>query len=145
MEDFFPFVGVESDYTAAQDTELPLFQELAYDFNTNDFIFESTGEIKVLTGIEALKVWIYKAILADRFVYEIYSWDYGTELINLVGQKFSQGLTESEAFRYVREALEINPYIIEVKNNGVSFKGDVLTINVIVSTVYGEVAISVRR
>lgn len=143
---FFPFVGVPSDYTSDIHTDLPLLREYAYDFKTNDFIIDpSTNDIKVVTGLKALEVWIYKAILTDRFEYPIYSWDYGTELTDLIGQKFSKGLTESEAFRFIKEALMINPYINDVNNLGIVFDGDTVTIKISVTSVYGEVKIDVQR
>lgn len=143
---FFPFVGVPSDYTSDIHTDLPLLREYAYDFKTNDFIIDpSTNDIKVVTGLKALEVWIYKAILTDRFEYPIYSWDYGTELTDLIGQKFSKGLTESEAFRFIKEALMINPYINDVNNLGIAFDGDTVTIQISVTSVYGEVKIDVQR
>lgn len=145
-ETFFPFVGVPSDYISEIQTELPLLREYAYNFETNDFIVDPvTNDLVVVTGIDALEVWIYKAILTDRFEYHIYSWDYGTELTDLVGQKFSKGLTESEAFRYIKEALMINPYINDVDNLGVTFDGDTVTIKIAVDSVYGGVKINVRR
>lgn len=143
---FFPFVGVPSDYASDIRTDLPLLREYAYDFKTNDFIIDSnTNDIKVVTGLKALEVWIYKAILTDRFEYPIYSWDYGTELTDLIGQKFSKGLTESEAFRFIKEALMINPYINDVNNLGIVFDGDTVTIKISVTSVYGEVKIDVQR
>lgn len=143
---FFPFVGVPSDYTSDIHTDLPLLREYAYDFKTNDFIIDpSTNDIKVVTGLKALEVWVYKAILTDRFEYPIYSWDYGTELTDLIGQKFSKGLTESEAFRFIKEALMINPYINDVNNLGIVFDGDTVTIKISVKSVYGEVKIDVQR
>lgn len=145
-ETFFPFVGVPSDYISEIQTELPLLREYAYNFDTNDFIVDPmTNDLVVVTGIDALEVWIYKVILTDRFEYPIYSWDYGTELTELVGQKFSKGLTESEAFRYIKEALMINPYINDVDNLGVTFDGDTVTIKIAVDSVYGGVKINVRR
>lgn len=145
-ETFFPFVGVPSDYISEIQTELPLLREYAYNFETNDFIIDpSTNDIKVVTGLKALEVWIYKAILTDRFEYPIYSWDYGTELTDLIGQKFSKGLTESEAFRFIKEALMINPYINDVNNLGIVFDGDTVTIKISVTSVYGEVKIDVQR
>ena len=145
-ETFFPFVGVPSDYISEIQTELPLLREYAYNFDTNDFIVDPmTNDLVVVTGIDALEVWIYKVILTDRFEYPIYSWYYGTELTDLVGQKFSKGLTESEAFRYIKEALMINPYINDVDNLGVTFDGDTVTIKIAVDSVYGGVKINVRR
>lgn len=142
---FFPFVGVESDYVANENTELPLFKELAWDFDKDRFIIDSeTKNFKVLEGKKALEVWIYHAIKTVRYEHEIYSWDYGTEIVNLIGQKFTKGLTESEAFRYIKEALMINSYILDVRKNDITLEGDRLKINITVDTVYGEVDIFVQ-
>lgn len=143
-KDIFPFIGVPEDYNYTPDGDLPLLRELAYDFDKDDFIIdEDTKEFKVVEGAEALKVWIYMAIKTIRYNHEIYSWDYGTELNTLIGQKFSRGLTESEAFRYIKEALLINPYINDVENNGITFRGDDLHIKIKVISIYGGIDIDV--
>lgn len=140
----FPFIGVPEDYNYTPDNELPLLKEIAYNFKTDDFIVdENTKEFKVVEGAEALKVWIYMAIKTIRYNHEIYSWDYGTELNTLIGQKFSRGLTESEAFRYIKEALLINPYINAIENNGITFRGDDLHIKIKVKSIYGGIDIDV--
>lgn len=140
---FFPFVGVESDYVAENNSELPLYKEIAWDFDTDSFILDKNGDFKIVEGKEALKVWIYHALHTNRYEHEIFSWDYGTELIKLIGQRFSKGLTESEAFRYIKEALLINEYLTDVRKNSITFDGDTLHIDITVSTVYGEVRLSV--
>lgn len=145
-DSFYPFVGNSEDYQTEIQTELPLFKEFAYDFKTNDFVINhETKDFVIVEGIEALKVWIYMAIMTNRYEHLIYSWDYGTELITLVGQKFTKGLTESEAFRFVKDALMINPYITDVINKEVSFNDNIVTLKLIVKTVYGEVGINVRK
>lgn len=145
MSDFYPFVGVASDYEFGVSKELPLLKEFQWDFETNNFIVDENGNFKVVEGKKALEVWIYKTLLTNRYEHEIYSWDYGTELIKLVGQKFTRGLTESEAFRFVKEALMINPYINDVINKGVSFIDDTVNIRIYVDSVYGEVEIDVSK
>lgn len=145
MSDFYPFVGVASDYEFGVSKELPLLKEFQWDFETNNFIVDENGNFKVVEGKKALEVWIYKTLLTNRYEHEIYSWDYGTELIKLVGQKFTRGLTESEAFRFVKEALMINPYINDVINKGVSFIDDTVNISIYVDSVYGEVEIDVSK
>nr|DAS11233.1 MAG TPA: Protein of unknown function (DUF2634) [Caudoviricetes sp.] len=143
-KDIFPFIGVPEDYNYIPESELPPLKELAYDFERDDFIIdEDTKEFKVVEGAEALKVWIYMAIKTIRFNHEIYSWDYGTELNSLIGQKFSRGLTESEAFRFIKEALLINPYINDVENRGITFTGDDLHIRIKVKSIYGGIDIDV--
>lgn len=146
MADNFPFVGSPSDYAVEIKPELPLLKEIAWDFSKDDYVVdENTGDFKVLEGKDALMVWIYMAIKTTRYEHEIYSWGYGTSLIDLIGQKFTKGLTESEAFRYVKEALLVSPYILGVKNNDVRFNGDTVEINIIVESVYGEVSVNVRE
>ena len=145
-DSFYPFIGSPEDYEFEVSNELPLLKELAFDFESGEFIIdEVSGDIKVVTGKEALRIWIYKAIFTNRYVHEVYSWDYGTELATLIGQRFSRGLTESEAFRFISEALLINPYIDDVINNKITFSGDILHINITVISRYGEVIFNVWR
>lgn len=123
---------------------LPLCKEAAWDFYEDKTIIDKkTGSFKIVEGKEAVKVWCYHTIKTNRFEHDIYSWDYGTELVELVGQKYSKGLTESEAFRYIKEALLINPYITKVRDRGSSFYGDTLELHITVETIYGEVELNV--
>ena len=135
MSTIFPFIGVPEDYILPKTEELPIFREVAWDFEKGDF--------KIIEKKEALKVWIYKCIKTNRYEHEIYSLEYGTELSELIGQKYTKGLTESEASRFIKEALLINPYILEVNVKSANFNRDILSANVKVSTIYGEVEINV--
>ncbi|HCQ5732530.1 TPA: DUF2634 domain-containing protein, partial [Clostridioides difficile] len=98
---------------------------------------------KIIEKKEALKVWIYKCIKTNRYEHEIYSWGYGTELAELIGQKYSKGLTESEASRYIKEALLVNPYILDVNVKNTKFTDDLLSVDIIINTIYGEVEVNV--
>ncbi|MDV9233693.1 DUF2634 domain-containing protein [Clostridioides difficile] len=142
MSTIFPFIGVPEDYILPKTEELPIFREVAWDFEKDEPILEK-GDFKIIEKKEALKVWIYKCIKTNRYEHEIYSLEYGTELSELIGQKYTKGLTESEASRFIKEALLINPYILEVNVKSVNFNRDVLSANVKVSTIYGEVEINV--
>ena len=101
------------------------------------------GEPVIVTGKEAAQVWIWKALKTQRTRYEIYSWNFGSEVETLIGQNYSQELKQAEAARYVREALEINPYITSVTGIKVDFADCRLTITAIVNTIYGEVEANV--
>ncbi|MCE0668832.1 DUF2634 domain-containing protein, partial [Clostridioides difficile] len=133
---------VPEDYILPKTEELPIFREVAWDFEKDEPILEK-GDFKIIEKKEALKVWIYKCIKTNRYEHEIYSLEYGTELSELIGQKYTKGLTESEASRFIKEALLINPYILEVNVKSANFNRDVLSANVKVSTIYGEVEINV--
>lgn len=142
MSTIFPFIGVPEDYILPKTEELPIFREVAWDFEKDEPILEK-GDFKIIEKKEALKVWIYKCIKTNRYEHEIYSLEYGTELSELIGQKYTKGLTESEASRFIKEALLINPYILEVSVRSANFNRDILSANVKVSTIYGGVEINV--
>ena len=91
---------------------------------------------------EAVTVWIWKALKTARFHHDIYTWDYGCEAESLIGKAFTAQVKESEAVRYVREALAPNPYITDVRQVDVSFQGTKLTISCQVSTIYGEAEVT---
>lgn len=140
MISMFPFVS--GDYSQPVDKQLQLFQEVAWDFEKDEPIIEN-NDFKIVQGNEAIKVWIYKCIKTNRKEHDIYSWDYGTDLIELIGQKYTKALTEAEAKRYVKEFLEKNPYIIEVNVNDSELIGDNLNLTIHCRTVYGEVELNV--
>ena len=125
----FPFITYEED--VVENNPLPIYKEVG-------------KGLKIVEGNEAIKIWIYKALQTPRYQYEIYTWDYGSELLSLIGKAYTKGLTQSEASRYIKEALLINPYILDVNVVSTSFDGDVLSDNVRVKTIYdGEVIVNV--
>lgn len=138
---FFPFISVPETEDSVE-TPLTMYREIAWDYKLNEPILVN-GELSVVEGAEAVKVWCYKALRTERFRYDIYSWNHGTELDELVGKAYSKGLIESEAIRYIQEALTVNEYILEVNVLDVSFRDSRLTAQVKVNTIYGEVDVLV--
>ena len=131
----FPFVTYKEDMV--KDNSFPLYREIAWDFKRDIPILEN-GDFKIVEGNEAIKVWVYKALLVPRYNYSIYSWNYGSELMDLIGKAYTPQLTKSEAKRYIEEALKINPYILDVNVIDTDFKDSVLSANVKITTIYGE-------
>lgn len=137
-----PFEG-NVDIQVPNNKPLPLYKEVAWDFKKDIPILEN-GTFKIIEGNESIKVWCYKAIKTPRFQYDIYSWDYGSEVLSLIGKQYTPSLTQSELKRYIEEALLINPYILEVNVLDTSFKDTLLSANVKVKTIYeGEVEVIV--
>ena len=136
----FPFISNTNDVKV--DNSFPLYKEVAWDFEKNIPIVENR-EFKIVEGNEAIKVWVYKALLTPRYNYSIYSWDYGSELLDLIGKAYTPSLTKSEAKRYIEEALLINPYISEVNVLDTDFKDGILSANVKIVTVYGESEVTI--
>ena len=124
----FPFISYEENVV---NNEMPLYKEVG-------------KNLEIVEGNEAIKIWIWKALKVPRYQYVIYSWNYGSELLSLIGKAYTRGLTCSEASRYIKEALLINPYILEVDVLSTSFEGDTLSAEVRVKTIYeGEVVVYV--
>jgi hypothetical protein len=136
----FPFMNVPS--TVGTKKELPFFREYAWDFELNSMILVN-GIPQVVEGREALKVWMYKALSTPRYRYLGYTWNYGSELEQLIGSSFTPAAVQTEAERYVREALLVSPYIRAVPKVSVVLESDCLSIQVQVDTVYGEVKVNV--
>lgn len=137
----FPFISHNEEEKEVN--ILPTYYEVAWDYET-DNIQIVNGNPVIVEGNEAIKVWCYKTLLTSRYDHYIYSWDHGSELQNLIGKPYSRDLTESEAKRYIEEALSMNPYITEVTINSCVFDGDSLNANITVNTIYeGEVNLSV--
>ena len=131
----FPFVTYKEDIV--KNNSFPLYREIAWDFKRDIPILEN-GDLKIVEGNNAIKVWVYKALLVPRYNYSIYSWNYGSELMDLIGKAYTPQLTKSEAKRYIEEALKINPYILDVNVIDTDFKDSILSANVKITTIYGE-------
>ena len=133
----FPFINGDDGLLEASKNNLPLYKECAWDFVNDRAIFVD-GSPKIVYGNEGIKVWIYKAIKTNRYEFEIYTWDYGSEIESLLGKGFQIGFIKSETKRYIEEALSVNPYITKINKIDVDFKTDVLTAYVDLETIYGR-------
>lgn len=136
----FPFVSNIDEVKI--DNTFPLYKEVAWDFKRNIPIIENR-DFKIVEGNEAIKVWVYKALLTPRYQYSIYTWNYGSELLSLIGKAYTPQLTKSEAKRYIEEALKINPYILEVNVLDTDFKDGVLSASIKIVTIYGESEVTI--
>lgn len=132
----FPFFDTD-DIEIPSNEPLPMYREVAWDFIKDEPILEN-GNFKIIEGNEAIQVWCYKAIKTPRFQYKIYSWDYGSEILELIGKQYTPSLTQSEVKRFIEETLMINPYILDVTVLDINFKDNLLSANVKINTIYGE-------
>lgn len=131
----FPMIQPTAIDTAA---ELPVYREVKWDFKNNVPVYKN-GNPVIVERNDAIMTWAWKALSTERFLYEIYTWDYGNELGALIGKPYTEALKQSEAVRYVSECLKINPYIKDVQNITISFTDGVLSIQCDIVSVYGEI------
>lgn len=137
----FPIIQPQITENESQE-ELKLYKEVKWDFEKNVPVFIN-GVPAIVSGKEAVRVWIWKSLNVPRYRHDIYTWDYGSEIESLIGLPFTEELKQSEATRYISECLLINPYITDVSNITITFAGEKLTLECVVHTVYGEVEIHV--
>lgn len=119
--------------------ELPVFKELAFDFDTGQ-LKTNGGQYFYVDKNEAIKVWIWKALFSSRYTYLAYSTDYGNEIYTLIGRYLSNELLYSELRRMIEEALLCNPYITSLSDFDITREGSKVICNFSVNTVYGNVA-----
>lgn len=131
---FIPFM---ENGNANTDPNTYTLREYAIDFETG----ELTGGI--VEGKEAVKVWIYKALKTTRYVHDIYSWDYGHDLDNLIGKDYDKGFVNSEVERIITDTLTIHPNIKRCYDFTVTFNGDCISVIFTVDTDFGEVTVNV--
>lgn len=109
-----------------------------YDWKTGDFIYKNGAPI-VVTGREALHVWIEKVIRTEKFKWRIYEdVDFGPQIEDLIGTNLPEGFMQSELKREITEALSINPYIEEIEDFTFEKVNDIGVISFTVITVEGS-------
>lgn len=133
MRELFPIFQVN----APTASELPLYRDVAMDYEAGTPVFQG-GNPVIVSGLEAVKGWAWRALKTARYRWSVFTWDYGCELESLVGQPYSEDTRLSEAVRYAREALEVCPYITRAGAEVLEFDGSVLSLRVTITTVYGE-------
>ena len=143
MDSIFPFIDIE-ETDLEEDSSIPLAQEWAWDFDEHEFKTKG-GRMYLVEEDEAIKIWLWKLFNTARFRYLVFDWDYGHELEELIGQGYTEGYLESEAERYVREAIEYNleDYITDIREVGLDFRDGTLRIEFTADTIYGEVGMIV--
>lgn len=95
------------------------------------------GRISGMTdGLEAVKQSVFKILQTERFVYLIYSANYGTETRRFLGS--AQGYLESEIKRRIREALLQDDRISDVRDFAFAFDGDSVLVEFTVVSIFGS-------
>lgn len=110
----FPFATDEEIALVTPDVTASSIREYELDFATGRL----TG--RIVTGVDALCIWAYLALKAQRYRWVIYSWQYGEEYTNLIGYSFDEDYLYSEVKRYIEECLFINEHITAIEDLTVS-------------------------
>lgn len=134
-------LNLKPTITISNATTSNVVAEYMWDFTINDFVLKD-GKFQIVTGLQALEIWVTKAMLTQKNVYAAYSSTYGQEFDKLIGQGFSRALVEAELKRLTLECVTKNSNVTGIDNFSVSFIGDTLTINFKLITTLGTTNIS---
>lgn len=138
-----PFIAgaAAAESGTEEKTEADEFSEYAWDFDHDSFRYDDRGKPIVVTGNEALKVWVYKLLKSERYRYLAYFDDYGLQLEKYQGKTPNNGASASAIYGDIREALLVNKYITSVQNVALTTEGKVLTVSLKMTTVYGNMSV----
>lgn len=139
-----PFVTGPTTATETTQESLPVFKELAWDFDKNRFLFNKDGTPKIVEKNEAIKVWVMHALLVERYRYLAYFDDYGIELEPFVGTGPNDGGRASELYQYVKEGLLVNPYILDVIALSTKQEHKKITMTLQLATIYGSTSVGIE-
>jgi len=125
-------------FSYEEQTGLPLLREVAVDLNTGQPVLDGDGRFRLVSGLEAVRVWVWRALRADncRFTYVAHTHRYGNQLHLLCGKSMTEA--RSRLAGLVREALLVCPYITGVERFYFTREGSRLTAAFTVRTVYGD-------
>lgn len=132
----FPFT-IDMPELEVGEEELPVFRELAYDYE-NNCLLRKGGKPYLVEKDEALQIWIYKVLRTKRFVWQAYTHTYGSEIENTIGISNDPDILDSEIKRYITETLMVNPYLQELSDFRFQHERDVTTVEYAVTTIYGR-------
>lgn len=140
-ESIFPFMDFPEEFFEVVETTGPT-KEWAWDFERDEFKLKD-GKPYTVEGKEAVKIWAYKALTTQRYRYQAYTWNYGSELEELIGKGYSKGYIDSEVKRMLEDCLLMNDNITAVTNLKIEFSDNLLTVDCELETPYGEVSVIV--
>ena len=100
----------------------------------------ATGQLtgKIVEGIDAIKTWVWCCMHTQRFRYPIYSWDYGADMEQYVGQALPDEYLEVDLRDEIEEALKVNAWIPGIKDYNFERSGSGMKVSFAVETTLGQ-------
>lgn len=108
------------------------FEMIVYPTATYYIDFENKCIAGKCDGTEAMKQMIYKALHTERYIYEMYSWDYGHELTDCIGVAIP--LVYVRIKQAIIDALIYDDRIVSVDDFGFTRQGNRVNVKFTVVT-----------
>ena len=113
--------------------EVPL--EFGVDFSTGML---TGGKVR---GAKAVAVWAWNALMYPRYRHEMATFQYGSELTEMIGQVLDEDEAAMLAESMIRDALSPNPYILDITDLECTLGADRLEVSFTIVTPFGEAAL----
>lgn len=128
----------ESTLREAADTStvLPTPREYGIDFTTGKL----TG--RIVEGLEAIKVWVWNCLHTERYKHAIYSWQYGVEYEQYIGETVTDEYLQNDCQTETEDALLVNPYITGIDDFEATLDGARMHIAFKLNTSFGSTEVS---
>lgn len=104
-------------------------------FRVHDSRIEGT-----IDGLDAVRQSIELILTTERFLWPIFSPDYGAELEGLIGER-RPAYVEADIERRITDALLEDDRITEVRDFALTFSGESARVSLAVVTTFGETAV----
>ena len=130
-----------TDRSVAEKQEIP--REYAYDFTKQEIIMEN-GSPKIVEGVHAIKIWIYKCLKVQRGRFPAYSFNYGQDYEDIIGETMTYEVAKAESKRMTEEALKPNKNILSLSNFEYQRVNDTFVLSFIANTLYGTLEMEVN-
>lgn len=112
------------------DFEIVRYPSKTYKLNDNNKIYN------YVDGLEAIKQTVHKILSTERYAYMIYSWDYGFEVEDLIGEPYNYVILELKD--RITEALLQDDRIEELKNFKFNKNFDSVICSFEVKSIFGD-------
>lgn len=117
-------------------------QDIPTDFEIDFKTGKLTG--RIISGVDAIKQWTRLVLGIDRYYFTQYSWDFGAELSELIGQGGSREYIESEVEMRISDALMTSEYIESVNDFDIETDGDSITARFTIETTFGDSEVEIN-
>lgn len=140
INEIYPYI----DYPTPIEKPIERASEYAYDIERHEFLLDENGENYLVYENEAIKIKIWKLFMTEKYKEVIFPWTYGHELLSLIGKSYTQGYINSEAERFIKEAIfkNLDTYVERLEDIKIFFMDGTLYCDFEVITIYGSLRIN---
>jgi hypothetical protein len=87
----------------------------SFNFETGDFNMIN-GNFDLALDVDNLIQWIHKALITERYKYPIYTWQFGNDLLRLIGNATLVNSIHAVIAYRIRDVLLSDNRIVDVRN-----------------------------